>query len=113
VTSAIVNIALVVRLILELSLVVAASVWAWNASTGWMRLGGVVLAPAFVVSIWMLFLSPGAYIPLPLIPRLLIEAALFLGAAVGLASVALIPAGILLGVAWALDKTVLVILGNA
>jgi hypothetical protein len=58
------------------------------------------------------FLSPGAYVDLPLAVRLSIEAALFLGTAVGLASVSFTWAGILLGVIWALDKTVLVILGS-
>lgn len=110
-TSAALTIALAVRFALELALVVAAAVWAWNATTGWMRIAGVVLAPVMVVTIWMLFLSPGAAISLPLLARLVIEAALFIGIAAALAPVALLPA-IILGTIWALDKTVLLILGS-
>ncbi len=109
-TSVALTIALAVRFALELALIVAAAVWAWNATTGWLRMS-VVLAPILVITIWMLFLSPSPAISVPAIVRLVMEGALFLGIAVGLAPVALLPA-ILLATIWALDKTVLLVLGS-
>lgn len=81
------TIALVVRFLLELTLLLGSVVaalgllpdaWAWV---------GAVAAPAVILVVWTLWLSPKARLPLPAWARLILETGLFLavGAAVWLA----------------------------
>lgn len=112
-TPVVVTVAYGLRFLLELALVVAAGVWAWNAADGWVRIAGVIAAPVGVILLWGLCLSPNAVVPLPSTAQFVIESALFLGIAGALAAVSFLPAGIGLAVIWAVDKGALLLLDPA
>ncbi|MBP8918889.1 MAG: YrdB family protein [Micropruina sp.] len=110
--SAVLTIALTARFLLELALLAGVAVLAWNLTTGWWRWPAAILAVAVVATVWGLFLSPKAAVPLPWPAALGIEAALFVGTGAGLLIIGLgIPAGV--GVAlWIIDRVVLALVQN-
>lgn len=105
--SASLGVALGLRFLLELALLVGAAIVTWNLATGWWRWPAALVAAALVTTVWGLFLSPKAAMPLPDRAALALEAALFVGIGAGLVSVGFaVPA--LLGVAlWVLDRIAL------
>ncbi len=104
------TIALTARFLLELALLAGAAVLAWNLGAGWWQWPAAILAVALVATVWGLFLSPRAAVPLPWPATLGIEAALFVGTGIGLLVIGCgIPAGV--GVAlWIVDRIALTIL---
>lgn len=102
--------ALIVRFVLELALLAGAAVVGWHLADGWWRWLVAILAVLLVASIWGLFVSPKAAIRVPRVGVFLIEAALFVGAGVGLFALGFgIPAAIGLAV-WAVDRIVLALI---
>ncbi|MGO1183875.1 MAG: DUF2568 domain-containing protein [Micrococcaceae bacterium] len=101
------GVALTVRFALELCLLAAVGLMAWTViDSGW-RWVVAVLAIVAVSVIWGLFLSPKAAVSLPGWAALLIEAALFLGAGLGLWLLEFRIVAILGVVVWAVDRAVL------
>lgn len=97
-------IALTVRFLLELALLAGVATLAWNLTSGWWRWPTAIIAVAFVGTVWGLFLSPKARIPLPTPAAVALEAALFLGTAAGLAAVGLGVIAVVGAVAWIADR---------
>lgn len=98
--------ALTVRFVLELCLVAAMGVIAWElASSGWSWVLAA-LAIVAVSAVWGMFLSPKAVVKLPGWAALLIETALFLGAGAGLWLLGFQGLAVLGVVVWAVDRAI-------
>lgn len=102
--------ALIVRFLLEIALLVGVGVLAWQNFTAW-RWVAVILCPLAVAVIWGLFLSPKAAIALPTVAQFAIEAALFLGTAMGLLLIGFPVVALIGAVVWLVDRIGLAILG--
>ena len=74
------------RFILELSAIAAAAYWGFSTGSGLTSVLLGLAAPAAVIVVWGLFLSPKRRFELPHPVRFAIELAVFAGAALGLAA---------------------------
>ena len=72
--------------IVELGALAAAAYWGWEATSGPGRWYLAVLAPAAVIVVWGLFISPKARIAVPRLAALAIELLLLGLVALGLAA---------------------------
>ena len=102
--------ALVVRFLVELALLAGVAVLAWQALPGWSRWPGAILAVVAVATVWGLFLSPKASIPLSTPVGVALEAVLFVGTGAGLAAVGLVVPATVGGLAWLVDRAALSLL---
>lgn len=73
-------IALMVRFALEIALLLGVAAIAWHTAPGWWQWPATIGAPVLVAILWGLLLSPKAPAGLPEPAKLVIEAALFVGA---------------------------------
>ncbi|WP_286302328.1 YrdB family protein [Microbacterium suwonense] len=106
------TIALTVRFLLELALLAGVAVLTWNLTVGWWRWPAAILGVAVVATVWGLFLSPKAAVPLRQPAPLGIEVALFVGTGAGLLAVGFgISAGIGVGL-WIIDRIALALIQN-
>lgn len=103
-------IALTLRFLVELALLAGVAVLAWRLAPGWWRWPVAILAVVVVATVWGLFLSPKATVPLPAAAALGMEAVLFLATAAGLLGVRLgLPAAFGIA-AWVIDRLALALL---
>lgn len=103
-------VALTARFLLELALLAGAAVLAWQLVSGWWRWPAAFLAISAVATVWGLFCSPKAHIPLPPPTVLAIEAALFLGVGAGLLAIGMAAPAVLGVGAWAVDRLAIALL---
>lgn len=103
-------VALAVRFLLELALLLASALIVWELVDGFWQWPLTILTPIVVAVLWALFLSPKAPVVLPTILHFLIEAALFIGAGIGLFMVGhVIVAGVGV-IIWIADKIAIAVL---
>lgn len=99
--------ALLVRLVLELALFGGAAYAGWTLSDGGWRILFVILAPATLIAIWGMFLSPKARVTIPPSARITLEALLFGGVSYLLWQAGAPAIGTALAVVWVLHRVVL------
>lgn len=99
--------ALTLRFLLELALLAGVGVLAWSIAPGWWSWPAAILAVVVVATLWGLFLSPKARIPLPPAGGLAIEAVLFVGTGAGLVTLGWGVAAAIGVAVWAVDRIAL------
>jgi Protein of unknown function (DUF2568) len=99
--------ALLVRLVLEFVLFAGAAYAGWTLSDGGWRILFVILAPATLIAIWGLFLSPKARVTIPPSVRITLEALLFCGVSYLLWQAGAPAIGTALAAVWVLHRVVL------
>lgn len=108
--------ALTLRFLLELALLVGVGVGvgvlAWSLAPGWSSWPAAILAIAVVATVWGLFLSPKARVPLPQPAAVAIEAVLFVGTGAGLIGLGFGVAAVVGIALWAIDRIALAFLGT-
>jgi hypothetical protein len=77
---------LALRFLLELSALAATAYWGYETGSGVTRWVLAIAAPAVVIAVWALFVSPNPRIELPRAVRLAIEFVVFAAAAGALAA---------------------------
>ena len=82
--SALANVNLALRFLLELGALAAVALWGWKTGDGVLRFVLPVAAVSAVVAVWALFVSPNPTIELPLAARLVIELGVWLAAGAAL-----------------------------
>lgn len=100
----------IVRFLLELCVLAALAYWGWRigGSTAG-RIGLAVGAPLLIAVIWGVYGAPESPRSLRGVPRLLLEAAIFGGAAIALAAVGQIALAVVLAVLVVADQAVLMV----
>lgn len=104
--------ALTLRFLLELALLVGVGVLAWSLAPGWSSWPAAILAIAVVATVWGLFLSPKARVPLPQPAAVAIEAVLFVGTGAGLIGLGFGVVAVVGIALWAIDRIALAFLGT-